>query len=266
MSKVIRLADRRPEPQGQTMFADWPDEMIEGEPVDHHALMSELRMSPNFEFVEAKHYNRKPRKADHCKILVLGISTGFGNSLALANYFADPKDTNGKQRCESANACVGRAGDVAMLAPPSAETYHTPRGTDWRGKGRINARSVGLTLCNRGWVREKTSKAPRFEGKSPGGWVKAVHPKSDAVRYWENFTARQMLAASQVIQIFQEALPALEFVCGREDFVRDEYGPGPVFPWAALDLESLGLTRMRKDWSTGLWFRTTPGRNEEQYL
>jgi len=212
--------------------------------------------SPDWPFIEAKGYY-PTRRGRLCEILVIHITAGWGNEIRLGKFFANLKD-----RHASANMGVGRSGGTAIYAPIDAATWHSGGGVDWDGKGQVNLRSFGIELCNRGSVREKTARDPKWQKRAPFGWTQAVHNKARTLRYWENFGLPQLKALNAVLPVLRDYFPHMRYVTGHEDLVRGKMDPGPMFPWGAFDWESYGLVRMERDWKADAWFEWRGGKRK----
>lgn len=206
------------------------------------------------------------------EVLVLHYSAGRGGVRGLARVFA------ARSRNASSHFGIDRDGSIGQFVSladtawhagdgklpgardfdafrmnlPSAQAYaNTPqRAVPLSfGFGKLNARSVGVELCNRGWARGGAN--PRFEGR---------HRNPAALSTsWESYSAPQLAALRSLVVPLCKRFPQLRYVCGHEDVThRDTLGepggkldPGPAFDWHVL--RGLGLVRVFYDFKAQAW-------------
>lgn len=209
-----------------------------------------MPLCPDVPFREARFFMRdRPVPVD---TIVLQLSYGWANADKHAQFLqADEKQNKGT----SVHFCIGRKGDTVQCVPSDCVAYHSGgrRSIEWDGKRVPNERSVGIRLCNHGPLRERIATAKKYARRAPFGFVRAQHPKSDRLRYWEQFGRPQMEALVELLPWIIAECPDVRYVCGEEDLLPAMLGPGPMFPWNLFPWEDNGLVRIEKDWQTGRW-------------
>lgn len=126
-----------------------------------------------------------------------------------------------------------------------------------------NLRSVGLALCNKGFLRASDvvlAEARRI------AIVQAQHANpSQRLDRWEGYTELALEQLCALLPAIKDATPTLRCVVGHED-VRNgyvtgrgrwtagsAYGPGPAFPWERVPWETVGLVPVRYDYERQGW-------------
>lgn len=206
------------------------------------------------------------------EVLVIHYTAGRGDVRGLARVFA------ARSRMASAHFGIGRDGSIGQFVSlddaawhagdgklpgardfdafrsslPSAQAYGTApqRAVPLSfGFAKLNYRSVGIELCNRGWASGGAN--PRFEGRHRNPAARSTS--------WEQYSAPQLLALRSLVVPLRKRFPELRYVCGHEDVThRDTLGepggkldPGPAFDWGVL--AGLGLTRVLYDFKAQAW-------------
>ena len=126
-----------------------------------------------------------------------------------------------------------------------------------------NLRSVGVALCNKGFLRASDvvlAEARRI------AVAQAQHANpSQRLDRWEGYTELALESLCALLGAIKDATPTLRIVVGLED-VRNGYvtgrgrwtagsmyGPGPAFPWHRVPWEAVGLVPVRYDYERQGW-------------
>lgn len=224
------------------------------------------------EFVKAGRF-RTGRRGKVPTMIVLHWSAGFGNAAEIADYFInphtkqvvtdeagnpviDPKTKKPKVITKPRNAsyhfAIGRAGELVQLVDTDNTAWHAGGGLDWHGEGRVNERSIGVCLANRGPLY----KDPGYVKTHPDRLFIGPHTKPGFHAWgdkFEVFPEEQVETLKQLLEVLVKLHPTLSFVCGHEDLVGGKGDPGPALTEHAIDWGHYGLVRQVKDWSTNDW-------------
>lgn len=268
---------------------------------------------PAIRVIESPHRNRS-RAAAETDVLVMHCTAGWGEADAVGALFAS------KTRNASAHLTLGRAGEARQHVRLDHTAWHA--GGGWlpssvtleqaleregpigyrpgedhglllpasRSREGLNARSVGIELCNRGFVKEDEARRKGW----PGG-DRIRHPlrhRNPLARstFWESYPVEQLTALERLVAHLVDAVPTLRWVTSHEDVFAIQLGntwkkckgksgcagsgrragapcprckgkgkinvgskldPGPAFPWDELDLA--GLQRVHFDFAAGGW-------------
>jgi len=192
--------------------------------------------------------------------LLVHYSAGHGNSRSLGRVFA------ARSRKASSHLGIGRDGDddVQQYVDFDDVAWHAGDGSlmipGVPSHYRVNERSIGIELCNRGWAPSKFGRA-RADARHR-------NPRSMSTT-WEVYPDEQIATLVRVVDTLLGMFPTLEFVTGHEDVTnylttghdKDndgvieplEYGgskldPGPLFPWSIFGGK---LKRVRFNFDTG---------------
>lgn len=209
-------------------------------------------------FIQAGRY-RKGRRGHSPTIIVVHWSAGWGDAGDIAAYFVDPKKTvtgpDGKPtvvpRDASYHLAIGRGGEVVQMVDTDDTAWHAGGGQDWEGRGRINERSIGVCLANRGPITPK--EAARLGDERV---FKGAHTKPGFKGYgtlFEAITYEQMETLRDLVGKLKALHPTLTGVCGHEDLVHGKGDPGPAFNVWNPRWSEHGLVRHVKDWRTSVW-------------
>jgi N-acetylmuramoyl-L-alanine amidase len=184
-------------------------------------------------------------------LLVVHYSAGHGGVHAMGRVFAM------RSRQASAHYGVDRDGLVAQYVSEDRKAWHAGDGLfpmypdrprDAAGNAladTVNARSIGIELCNRGWASSKYGRAR----------TKARHrnPLSRSAS-WEAYPEEQIAALRTLVTEIRGRHFGMRYVTGHEDVTNQvtargsKLDPGPLFPWDAL--AGLGLKRVIFNFNT----------------
>ncbi len=195
-----------------------------------------------------------PRDGHAADTVLIHWTGGTGDAEAAARYFNnlhefgedEPRKPNG-----SYHGTIGRDGAMVQMVELDRAAWHAGDGDGhlWDGPvppprpgRRVNLRSVGLALCNRGPL-DVASGGVAARHDKPGVRWPAFEPYPDA----------QIWALKTWLAELVTRLPTLRWICGHEDITAGKADPGPLFPWDELSLADLGLQRVRRRWLSGLW-------------
>lgn len=223
------------------------------------ALLDGIHNVPSLRF-------RKGRGGRSPVMCVMHWSAGWGDAEEMANYFKAPtklvksgkKDEHGEDimervaRLASYHFVIGRDGMVIQLVDTKNTAWHAGGGTDFAGLQRINERSIGICLANRGPL----NKDPKWTAAHPDRVFEGSHTKPGFRGYgnrFETYTEAQLIALKNLLPRLIELHPTITGVLGHEDVVHGKGDPGPTFNQLQIDWSSLKLVRHVKDWATGKW-------------
>jgi len=152
-------------------------------------------------------------------------------------------DYQRKKNRVSAHFTIGRDGTIVQSVDTDLAAWHAGGGRfmDLR-RGSMNAHSIGVEVCNRGFLRDKGRDEERV--KRMGGRVyrgRHDNPRSRK-EAWEKYTRKQDLAIFDLARVLFQAIPSLKFNTGHEDVLNSFIGnakgakldPGPAFPWRVI--------------------------------
>lgn len=193
-------------------------------------------------------------------VIVLHYTAGRNDARTVARMFAT------HSRSASAHYVVGRDGAIVQCVDLDDTSWHAGDGRLPHAErlakqdripvklmhdraGVLNARSIGIEICNRGW-------APR--GRNPYGTAKHRNPDVRST-LWESYTDAQVEAVRELVGGLVEALPTLKYITAHEDVTHDDVlgktggktDIGPMWPWSVLD--DCGLARVRYDFAAHEW-------------
>lgn len=177
------------------------------------------------------------------EVILLHYSAGNGDAIALGRHFGLAS------RKASSHYGVSRDGTVAQYVDEDRAAWHAGDGrmpidlSNPGGNlgGHVNARSIGIEICNRGW-------APSRKGRERMT-AKHRNPRSTADS-WEVYPHAQIDA---VIKLVTEVSVrhGIMLVTGHEDLTNyatigggSKLDPGPAFPWDRLIASRPGLRRL----------------------
>ncbi len=193
------------------------------------------------------------------EVAILHWNATSNDAVALANNMVEPKHADGTPRYASYHFAEGRDGTVVQCADTDDTAWHAGDGTlgpMFTGqKSRVNERSIGICLCNRGPV------APELAQTAPDRFAVAEHTKRgfETWKAYERYTEQQAKALLSLLETLKSAHPTLEYLCGHQDVTRGKGDPGPLFDalYYSTDLHiqvpKLGITRIVHDWKAGVW-------------
>lgn len=135
-------------------------------------------------------------------------------------------------RRSSTHFIILRDGTTIQAAPTSRRTWHAG-GSNWRGKGGVNKRSIGVDLENVG----RLYPCPEGFKDSYGGIYKGPTPYLYQASFWEPYTDAQAAALALLVHELAVEFPVLRDPArwvGHEHIKKTKSDPGPAFPWERL--------------------------------
>jgi len=194
-----------------------------------------------------------PRDGVTLDTVAVHWTAGSGDASTAARYFRTRHSFPDGVRLPRASYgyTLGRDSQIVQLVPDDRAAWHAGDGDGalWDGQvsgprpgRRFNLRSIGVALCNAGPLPEERGGTPARHPKPGIDW-----------RSYEPFPQPQIAALAALLAHLVTRHPTLQFVCGHEDITGGKGDPGPLFPWEALDLPSLGLRRVRRLWPGKTW-------------
>lgn len=193
-------------------------------------------------------YAHGPRKGVVIDTVVWHWTGGWREAESVAKI-----DYQRKKNRVSAHFTIGRDGTVIQSVPMDRAAWHAggskfvkvPHPKSLNGRRLYmpptNARSVGVEICNRGFLRGDDRE--RLEDGSLGrSRVYEGRHRNPASRKdgWERYTQAQHDAISELAQALEAAIPTLRYHTGHEDVFNRQHtkgaklDPGPAFPWDLL--------------------------------
>ena len=138
----------------------------------------------------------------------------------------------------SAHLLIERNGEALQCVDFNRKAFHAGR-SEWNGVRFLNGHSIGVELCNYGWLFRKgpdSFQRPETFGATPvfrGDEVLAADHKNGWPRRagWELYPAAQLRAAFAICRALINAYPSIEDILGHDDVSPDrKQDPGPAFP------------------------------------
>lgn len=148
-------------------------------------------------------------------------------------------DYQRKRNRVSAHFTIGRAGEVIQSVPLSRAAWHVGGGRFMGLGGSLNLHSIGVEVCNRGFLRGNGADEERIL-LNDGFPTKLKHANPRCRRdVWEEYTEHQEDAIQGLTDELFRLVPSLEYITGHEDVLNSYIGnakgakldPGPAFPW-----------------------------------
>lgn len=198
----------------------------------------------------ARHWIPSPNKYNgrrhELDLLVFHYSAGHGNAVALGRVFSS------RSVQASSHWGVGRDGEQAQYVDEDNTAWHAGDGLfpldpakDSPLADNVNARSIGIEVCNRGWASSKHGRAR--------GEARHRNPRSRA-RSWEVFPEAQIDSCLELCKEIIARRPTLKYYTGHEDVTNyvtaggSKLDPGPFWHWRVF--ANLGLRRVMFNFST----------------
>lgn len=173
------------------------------------------------------------------RLLVLHYTAAGGGADAVAAYMATaPAQV-------SAHLIVGRDGKVVQQVPFHRCAYHAGKAL-WNGSAAVNDLSIGIEICNWGWLRETKDGFRSWTGDVVDhAWVERgrhCNP-ADTHEWWECYTDDALTVVFGAAQAICGAYK-IEAVAGHETVSWGrKTDPGPAFPLDDL-AKFLGVPRV----------------------
>lgn len=180
-----------------------------------------------------------------CRFLLFHYSVGGADEARAARAMA----ANGPDRSASYHFMIGATGGVvqcvsladrAWHAGKSGGTHSTPVGSTRPQAGVVNAETIGICLCNKGF------------GKGGDRYITMPHPLTGRSMKWHAYTDPQIQAAIDLANQLQSLIPTIEGMAGHSDVQMRKSDPGPLFPWPRV-MAATGLPHWQHDWRSGQW-------------
>ena len=167
--------------------------------------------------------------------IVLHWTAGAGEGDDLTRYLKT-------ERQASYHFAISRDGSVWQYVDTDDTAWHAGPYT-FKG-ARINPRSIGVALCNRGPV------TPAWAQQHPDLVWHGTHPKRGfSWRAFERYTPDQSAALAALLAQLVSVHP-LHWVVGHEDVTPAKGDPGPALSLLGLNWGALGLQRLHRDWTS----------------
>lgn len=210
-----------------------------------------------------------PRRGVEIDTVVWHWTGGWREAEAVAKI-----DYRRKRNRVSAHFTIGRDGTVIQSVPLNRAAWHAGgakflpewarrvggEGT-WQIRGGVsggptNDRSVGIEICNRGFLRGDDYERLRE--------FKTANHRNPAARkkHWERYTQAQHDAIARLARELETAIPTLRYHTGHEDVLNRQHtkgaklDPGPAFPWDLLGSKQTHVVRW--DYDTRDWLHVMP--------
>lgn len=193
------------------------------------------------------------------EIAVLHWNATPNDAVALANNMVAPKNADGTPRYASYHFAEGRGGELVQSVDTEDTAWHAGDGALGAlfggNKQRVNERSIGICLCNRGPVSLALAQG------NPDRYAVAKHTKRgfEAWEAYEKYTEQQAKTLLVLLETLKSAHATLRYVCGHQDVTRGKGDPGPLFDTLYnttdlhIQLPKLGLSRVVHNWTDGTW-------------
>lgn len=216
-------------------------------------------MKLDLPYVQAGRY-RKGRRNYTPQMIVIHWSAGWGDDNKIADYFVSPmkyvKQPDGTKkkvpRDASYHFAIGRGGSIVQMVDTDDTAWHAGGGVDWEGRTRINERSIGVCLANRGPLKS----AGEVRRAQEDLLFRGEHTKPGFHGYgkvFEGYPFEQVDALRRLVEQVVRHHPTITGVTGHEDLVKGKGDPGPAFNTFNPKWSDMGLVRHVKDWRTGEW-------------
>lgn len=189
------------------------------------------------------------RKGAEPIVLVYHWTGGWRNAEAVARI-----DYRRRRNRVSAHFTIGRdEDDVVQSVDTNKAAWHvSPKLRFKDGGKRANQRSIGVEVCNRGYLRgddwDRLKRSQIFTGRHP-------NPRARK-REWEKFTEAQVESIQRLTDTLFEAHPSLQFICAHSDWAGAKAGakldPGPAFPWDRIIWPARSWV-LTFDYDSGKW-------------
>ena len=141
----------------------------------------------------------------------------------------------------SAHILLGRDGELVQLVDFNRRAFHAGQ-SSWRGLGSLNSHSIGIEVCNYGWLLPRgdgnfvrAGQTPVF---GPEEVIVATH-KNGSPRQagWEIYPAEQLEVLRALCRRLLDEYPSIREIVGHDDISPGrKQDPGPAMPMASLQL------------------------------
>lgn len=168
--------------------------------------------------------------------VVIHWTAGSGEGDDLARYLRT-------SRRASYHFGISRDGTVWQYVDTADTAWHAGPNT-YRGQ-KINPRSIGIALCNRGPV------LPSWSTANPDRVHHGPHPRAGFPSWqaFETYTDQQRAALVTLLTDLKAAHPTLDYAIGHEDCEQHKGDPGPALTLLGIPWTALGYQREHRDWT-----------------
>jgi len=139
----------------------------------------------------------------------------------------------------SAHLVLDRDGKATQTVAFNRAAWHAGR-SEWMGVSGLNKHSIGIEVCNYGWLKpqpdgtyQRPGETPVFTADQvlvadhPNGWPKACG--------WELYPEPQLAALEAICAALLVAYPGIRDICGHDEIAPGrKQDPGPAMPMARL--------------------------------
>ena len=136
----------------------------------------------------------------------------------------------------SVHFVVGRAGEIVQLVPCDRRAYHAGL-SEWKGKERVNAFSIGIEIINWGWLKAQQTNQDLLlthvdTEVHKTGAVFSKHKNETTARWWQSYTGTQISAVRKLVIALCKAYNlTVDEVVGHNDIApKRKVDPGPAWP------------------------------------
>lgn len=141
------------------------------------------------------------------ELIVIHYTASHDDESAIS-WLCDPKSG------VSSHFVIRRDGSIVQLVDTENVAFHAGRAS-WRGRKKINFRSIGIELCNAGCSKRSRKGFIEVEGK-----------------WWEPYPVNQMFSLELLVNDLNYYHGTISEIVGHEHISPGrKYDPGPLFPW-----------------------------------
>lgn len=141
----------------------------------------------------------------------------------------------------SSHILLGRDGEIVQLVDFNRRAFHAGK-SSWRGFSSLNSHSIGIEVCNYGWLLPRADGNFVRAGETPvfvpDQVIVATH-KNGSPRQagWEIYPAEQLQALRTLCQQLLDEYPSLHEIVGHDDISTGrKQDTGPAMPMPSLQL------------------------------
>lgn len=149
--------------------------------------------------------------------------TAGGAAAGTVQWFKDPT------ALASAHFVVDRSGQIIQCVPLERAAWHAGVSEMPDGSANVNARSVGIELCNYGL--SLVEKAGYTTG------TLKLRNGTQVAGFWEPYGGQQIEAVAWLCRELRRDYPGVRHVVGHEEIAKPigrKTDPGPLFPWSRV--------------------------------
>lgn len=148
----------------------------------------------------------------------------------------------------SAHLILDRDGSITQLIPFNLMAWHAGN-SYYNGRTGFNKYSIGIEMVNSGYLTKSGNiyRAWYGEAFNPSEVIEAIHRNQTTPKYWHVYTAEQIDAAYDLVQVLINTY-GLKNILGHEEIApKRKMDPGPAFPLDRFRERLLGATRDTDD-------------------